>query len=185
MTECWLGCWFLQDKLDSDAVVILPEEEQQGDKLQVLSPPPKPTQVPAGQPLSPSTGELPPPSQPFLHQCVIETVNRIDLFLIYNIINHHKSFFSSPGPPAASDCNLCGDPSSLVCPSCDNQPLCDACDDLFHRHPSRANHKRDKIQKTKQGASDYNRLLKQEFIREQLRKLGVCFCWFLTVCLCL
>lgn len=82
-----MGCWFLQDKLDSDAVVILPEEEQQGDKLQVLSPPPKPTQVPAGQPLSPSTGELPPPSQPFLHQCVIETVNRIDLFLIYNTIN--------------------------------------------------------------------------------------------------
>ncbi|XP_019110054.2 E3 ubiquitin-protein ligase RNF31 [Larimichthys crocea] len=55
----------------------------------------------------------------------------------------------STGSPVASDCNLCGGPSSLVCPSCDNQPLCDACDDLFHRHPSRANHKRDKIHKTK------------------------------------
>ncbi|KAM9337319.1 E3 ubiquitin-protein ligase RNF31-like [Symphorus nematophorus] len=54
------------------------------------------------------------------------------------------------GSPAASDCNLCGGPSALVCPSCDNQPFCDACDDLFHRHPSRTNHKRDKIQKNKQ-----------------------------------
>ncbi|KAM3593482.1 uncharacterized protein V6R79_013829 [Siganus canaliculatus] len=53
-------------------------------------------------------------------------------------------------PPAAGDCNLCGGLSSLVCPSCDNKPLCDACDDLFHRHPSRANHTRDKIQKPKQ-----------------------------------
>lgn len=52
--------------------------------------------------------------------------------------------------PAAGQCNLCGGASSLLCPSCDNQPFCDACDDLFHRHPSRASHKRDKIQKTKQ-----------------------------------
>ncbi|KAK9527334.1 hypothetical protein VZT92_013907 [Zoarces viviparus] len=55
----------------------------------------------------------------------------------------------SPGgeplkPPTASDCNLCGAASSLVCPSCGDQTFCDACDDLFHRHPSRANHRRDK-----------------------------------------
>ncbi|XP_071340705.1 E3 ubiquitin-protein ligase RNF31-like [Trachinotus anak] len=56
----------------------------------------------------------------------------------------------STGSLAASECNLCGSASSLVCPSCDNQPFCDACDDLFHRHPSRASHKRDKIQTTKQ-----------------------------------
>lgn len=64
-----------------------------------------------------------------------------------------KPVSSSPESPPGGNCNLCGGPSSLVCPSCDNQPLCDACDDLFHRHPSRANHKRDKIPKTKQGAS--------------------------------
>ncbi|XP_047424660.1 E3 ubiquitin-protein ligase RNF31-like [Mugil cephalus] len=52
--------------------------------------------------------------------------------------------------PAASSCNLCGGASTLNCPSCDNQPFCDACDDILHRHPSRASHKRDKIQKTKQ-----------------------------------
>ncbi|XP_029385439.1 E3 ubiquitin-protein ligase RNF31-like isoform X2 [Echeneis naucrates] len=52
-------------------------------------------------------------------------------------------------PPPASECNLCGTASSLVCPSCDSQMFCDACDDLFHRHPARANHKRDKIQRTK------------------------------------
>ncbi|XP_054915454.1 E3 ubiquitin-protein ligase RNF31 isoform X2 [Poeciliopsis prolifica] len=51
-------------------------------------------------------------------------------------------------PPAVGQCNLCGGSSTLVCPSCDDKPFCDACDDLFHRHPSRANHKRDKIQKT-------------------------------------
>ncbi|XP_034561728.1 E3 ubiquitin-protein ligase RNF31-like isoform X1 [Notolabrus celidotus] len=53
-------------------------------------------------------------------------------------------------PPAVGDCNLCGGPSSLVCPSCEKKPFCDACDDFFHRHPARANHKRDKIQNTKQ-----------------------------------
>ncbi|XP_047205214.1 E3 ubiquitin-protein ligase RNF31 [Girardinichthys multiradiatus] len=53
-------------------------------------------------------------------------------------------------PPAVSLCNLCGGDSSLLCPSCEDKPFCDACDDLYHRHPSRANHKRDKIQKTQQ-----------------------------------
>ncbi|XP_072234593.1 E3 ubiquitin-protein ligase RNF31-like isoform X1 [Leuresthes tenuis] len=53
-------------------------------------------------------------------------------------------------PPAVSECNLCGGASSLLCPPCDNQPFCDACDDLYHRHPSRAAHKRDKIQKPEQ-----------------------------------
>ncbi|XP_043960918.1 E3 ubiquitin-protein ligase RNF31 [Gambusia affinis] len=51
-------------------------------------------------------------------------------------------------PPAVGQCNLCGGASTLVCPSCEDKPFCDACDDLYHRHPSRANHKRDKIQKT-------------------------------------
>ncbi|XP_014916789.1 E3 ubiquitin-protein ligase RNF31 isoform X1 [Poecilia latipinna] len=51
-------------------------------------------------------------------------------------------------PPAVGQCNLCGGASTLVCPSCEDNPFCDACDDLYHRHPSRANHKRDKIQKT-------------------------------------
>ncbi|XP_031141085.1 E3 ubiquitin-protein ligase RNF31 [Sander lucioperca] len=98
-----------EDQLAGDAVVILPGEEQQADKPQVLALPPKPAQGHGGQPLKPSTGSS-----------------------------------------AASDCNLCGAPSSLVCPSCDNQHFCNACDDLFHRHPSRDSHKRDKIQKTKQ-----------------------------------
>lgn len=53
-------------------------------------------------------------------------------------------------PPTVRECNLCGSASSLVCPSCEDKPFCDACDDLYHRHPSRACHKRDKIQKTRQ-----------------------------------
>ncbi|KAK5849762.1 hypothetical protein PBY51_014068 [Eleginops maclovinus] len=56
----------------------------------------------------------------------------------------------STGSTPASNCNLCGATSTLFCPSCDNQTFCDACDGLFHRHTSRANHKRDKILKTKQ-----------------------------------
>uniref|UniRef100_A0A673CQV2 E3 ubiquitin-protein ligase RNF31-like n=1 Tax=Sphaeramia orbicularis TaxID=375764 RepID=A0A673CQV2_9TELE len=59
--------------------------------------------------------------------------------------------------PLATQCNLCGGPSSLVCPSCDSQSFCDACDDLFHRHPARATHKRDKIQKSKQGMSNIDK----------------------------
>ncbi|XP_074549175.1 E3 ubiquitin-protein ligase RNF31-like [Halichoeres trimaculatus] len=57
-----------------------------------------------------------------------------------------------PGPPAVGECHLCGGPASLVCPSCESKSFCDACDDYYHRNPARANHKRDKIQKTKQEA---------------------------------
>ncbi|XP_034998147.1 E3 ubiquitin-protein ligase RNF31-like isoform X1 [Hippoglossus stenolepis] len=53
-----------------------------------------------------------------------------------------------PSAGSLAACNLCGSPSSLVCPSCDSRAFCDACDGLFHRHPSRAAHKRDKIQKS-------------------------------------
>ncbi|KAM3860391.1 E3 ubiquitin-protein ligase RNF31-like [Diretmus argenteus] len=98
-----------EHELVSDAVVILPGEEQ-GGKSQVLPTPAKPTQGPGhGQPPEPLTGS-----------------------------------------PAASDCNLCGCAASLLCPSCGRLLFCGPCDDLFHRHPSRANHKRDRIQKTKQ-----------------------------------
>ncbi len=79
-------------------------------------------------------------------------------------LSRNPVFLSSlcPGAPAVSNCNLCGGPSSLICPSCDNQSFCDACDDLFHRHPSRANHKRDKIHKTKQGMCQITTSLKTE-----------------------
>lgn len=48
---------------------------------------------------------------------------------------------------------MCGCEASQLCPSCNNQLLCDACDDLFHRHPSRANHKRGKVAESKEGAT--------------------------------
>uniref|UniRef100_A0A1A7WQR4 Uncharacterized protein n=1 Tax=Iconisemion striatum TaxID=60296 RepID=A0A1A7WQR4_9TELE len=51
--------------------------------------------------------------------------------------------------PSVGECSLCGTTSCLVCSSCNNQHFCDACDNLFHRHPSRADHRRDAIQKTK------------------------------------
>ncbi|XP_024135802.1 E3 ubiquitin-protein ligase RNF31 isoform X1 [Oryzias melastigma] len=41
-----------------------------------------------------------------------------------------------------SDCSLCAMTSSVLCSSCNGRAFCDACDDLFHRHPSRASHKR-------------------------------------------
>lgn len=141
---CWLWCcWFLpQNKPVSDAAVVPPAEEQQADKLQPPTPPPKPTLSTVG-PLKPLTGELPP------HLSTCAGLFHTSCYLI------SPSFPSScAAPPAVSDCNLCGGPSSVVCPSCTNQPFCDACDDLYHRHPSRANHKRDKIQKTKDGTSD-------------------------------
>lgn len=56
----------------------------------------------------------------------------------------------STGSAAVSECSLCGGDASLFCLSCDNPHFCDACDDLFHRHPNRASHKRDKLQQTKQ-----------------------------------
>lgn len=55
--------------------------------------------------------------------------------------------------PPIGDCSLCGAAPSLVCPSCDGQAFCDACDDLFHRHPSRDQHKRDQLQQPPPGRS--------------------------------
>lgn len=57
-----------------------------------------------------------------------------------------------PTSPAEAKCNMCGCAASQLCPSCNNQLLCDACDDLFHHNPSRANHKREKVAKSKEGA---------------------------------
>nr|XP_020455386.1 E3 ubiquitin-protein ligase RNF31 isoform X2 [Monopterus albus] len=125
-----------QDTLVSDSVVITPGEEQHGDKPQVLSPSPKPAQGDKPQVLSPS----PKPAQGDKPQVVSPSPKPAQ----------GPGLGLSPKPLTASKCNLCGGISSLVCPSCNNQPFCDACDDLFHRHPARSNHKRDKIQKTKQ-----------------------------------
>lgn len=129
---------FVQDELVSDAEVIQPGDKQQGEKLQVPSPP-KPAPALGG----PSPGELLPHSPP------APTGSSLCHGSSFTV----RAFHPTPGSPAPSNCNLCGGPSSFVCPSCDSHSFCDACDDLFHRHPSRANHGRDKIQKTKQGWS--------------------------------
>ncbi|KAJ8268636.1 hypothetical protein COCON_G00138080 [Conger conger] len=53
----------------------------------------------------------------------------------------------APGPaPQAGDCSLCGAASSLLCPPCGSIPFCESCDLVFHRHPSRASHKRESTQ---------------------------------------
>lgn len=54
-----------------------------------------------------------------------------------------------PPSPVVTDCSMCGSASLLVCPSCNNQCFCDACDDLYHRHPARAAHKRNQLHKPK------------------------------------
>ncbi|KAJ8395965.1 hypothetical protein AAFF_G00026730 [Aldrovandia affinis] len=40
-------------------------------------------------------------------------------------------------------CSLCGSTPSLLCPPCGSIPFCESCDLVFHRHPSRASHKRE------------------------------------------
>ncbi|XP_035268708.1 E3 ubiquitin-protein ligase RNF31-like isoform X2 [Anguilla anguilla] len=42
-------------------------------------------------------------------------------------------------------CSLCGSSPSFCCPSCKSQFFCEKCDEIFHRHPDRTNHTRDKI----------------------------------------
>ncbi|KAM4606355.1 E3 ubiquitin-protein ligase RNF31-like [Polymixia lowei] len=54
-----------------------------------------------------------------------------------------------PPKPSTAQCNLCGGVTCMICPSCGHLPFCEPCDSLFHRHPSRTNHKRDRVQKTK------------------------------------
>ncbi|XP_067389169.1 LOW QUALITY PROTEIN: E3 ubiquitin-protein ligase RNF31 [Emydura macquarii macquarii] len=50
---------------------------------------------------------------------------------------------TGPAPPSA--CLLCGlEPASLRCPECD-QSLCSECDRLFHKHPARAQHRRQSL----------------------------------------
>ncbi|XP_063062600.1 E3 ubiquitin-protein ligase RNF31-like [Engraulis encrasicolus] len=46
----------------------------------------------------------------------------------------------------AQECDMCGGVSTLLCPSCDSKPFCDACDAIYHRHPGRASHRRQQIQ---------------------------------------
>ncbi|XP_018589493.1 E3 ubiquitin-protein ligase RNF31 isoform X2 [Scleropages formosus] len=60
---------------------------------------------------------------------------------------------SSPGPAAGSmspsvhtrkeACCLCGGSPSLLCASCGSMTFCESCDLVFHRHPSRATHRRE------------------------------------------
>ncbi|XP_072307399.1 E3 ubiquitin-protein ligase RNF31-like [Eucyclogobius newberryi] len=52
-------------------------------------------------------------------------------------------------PPVVADCSLCGSSSMFACPSCNGQSFCDACDDLYHRHPARAAHKREPLLQAK------------------------------------
>ncbi|XP_028817460.1 E3 ubiquitin-protein ligase RNF31-like isoform X2 [Denticeps clupeoides] len=65
-----------------------------------------------------------------------------------------RSPTSVPGPahpPAVSsnrtsnECNVCGGAATLRCPACGSLPFCDTCDVIYHRHPGRADHRRDPI----------------------------------------
>ncbi|XP_062377874.1 interferon regulatory factor 9 [Sardina pilchardus] len=57
-----------------------------------------------------------------------------------------------PDPPQGPSlrphqvCDMCGGTSTLLCSSCNSRPFCDACDALYHRHPDRASHRRDRVQ---------------------------------------
>ena len=43
-------------------------------------------------------------------------------------------------------CDICGDTAAtLWCRLCDNKQLCNACDEMWHRHPKRQNHEREPI----------------------------------------
>ncbi|KAL1006476.1 hypothetical protein UPYG_G00072840 [Umbra pygmaea] len=55
---------------------------------------------------------------------------------------------SAPTTPIDGGCNLCGAPPSLHCPTCGSLPFCQSCDLIYHRHPSRATHRRIRIQET-------------------------------------
>ncbi|KAK6299661.1 hypothetical protein J4Q44_G00296940 [Coregonus suidteri] len=54
----------------------------------------------------------------------------------------------APTTPTDGMCDLCGATPSLLCLSCGSLPFCQSCDLLYHLHPSRANHRRDRIQET-------------------------------------
>lgn len=43
-------------------------------------------------------------------------------------------------------CDICGETAATVwCRQCDNKQLCNACDDMWHRHPKRQNHERESV----------------------------------------
>ncbi|KAG7455059.1 hypothetical protein MATL_G00252420 [Megalops atlanticus] len=52
----------------------------------------------------------------------------------------------APRGEETGGCSLCGGAPSLLCPPCGSIPFCESCDLVFHRHPSRANHKRERTQ---------------------------------------
>uniref|UniRef100_A0A8C8RZU2 RBR-type E3 ubiquitin transferase n=1 Tax=Pelusios castaneus TaxID=367368 RepID=A0A8C8RZU2_9SAUR len=60
---------------------------------------------------------------------------------------------SQMGPSSPAACLLCGlEPASLRCPECE-QSLCPECDQLFHKHPARAQHRRQSLGEPGWGAS--------------------------------
>lgn len=60
----------------------------------------------------------------------------------------HLTPLAPPSPKSTHRCDLCGGAAVLLCASCDSKPFCDACDDLYHRHPDRAGHQRSPIEET-------------------------------------
>ncbi|XP_030193556.1 E3 ubiquitin-protein ligase RNF31 isoform X4 [Gadus morhua] len=48
-------------------------------------------------------------------------------------------------PPSDEGCHLCGSVPTVTCATCSPMLFCDACDGIFHRHPARADHKREPI----------------------------------------
>lgn len=106
---------------------LVPEDKQDSDLVAVPS-----VEEPQEVPVLPRPRQSPPPTPPKPSSVSAAAAPR------------------SPPTPTGAKCNMCGCVASQLCPSCNNQLLCEACDDLFHRHPSRANHKRVKVAKTKE-----------------------------------
>lgn len=126
--------------MGSDQVVVPSSDQQNETKLS----PPKP---------APRTHVAPPP-KPAAGEADTDVVLMYVISTKSTMSSVESQLTASYCPVFAdSECNLCGSSSSLVCPSCNGQCFCDACDGLFHRHPSRASHKRDKIQKISEGES--------------------------------
>ncbi|KAI1888856.1 hypothetical protein AGOR_G00173080 [Albula goreensis] len=56
-----------------------------------------------------------------------------------------KTISPPPASQAGGNCNLCGGSPSVLCHPCGSSFFCGQCDQIYHRHPERTNHKREKI----------------------------------------
>lgn len=131
-------------RIDSNQIPIVAKLMAQGKSISSLTPdiessPSNSTSTSTSKPVTISSGDspsvMPEVSVP---QAQVSTQPNSDS--IVNTSTEESVF------PSGSACDICGNrQAEVICEICDNKQLCLDCDDKWHQHPRRQNHRRENI----------------------------------------